>query len=278
MPSTSSKVIIITGGAGGIGRAMARAIVDGGGRVAIMDRDGAAAQQFATELQERHGDGVALALVGDVASEADCNSAVARSVTHFGAMDGLINNAGIGVSSIRPDAERNAPSIMEITPELWRRFFDVNVTGAYLMTRAVIPHFLAQRWGRIVNITTSFFTMLRILPYGASKAALESASAIWAKEFTGTGVTVNVLVPGGPTDTPFVHDESGINRAKMLKPEIMGPPARWLTTTDSDGVTGQRFIAARWDATLTDDEAAHRAGSPIGWPDLARSTVVWPKD
>ena len=133
----------------------------------------------------------------------------------------------------------------------------------------------ARGWGRVINNTTSFFTMLRVLPYGASKAALESMSAIWATELADTGITVNVLVPGGPTDTPFVGADSGIPREKMLKPAVMGPPARWLASPDSDGVTGQRFVAANWDPAKGDAEAAKLAGAPIGWPELAKA-VVWP--
>ena len=186
-----------------------------------------------------------------------------------------MNNAGIGVSSIRPDAERNHPSIEEIDRPLWERFFAVNVTGPMLMVRAAAPHMRKSGWGRIVNNTTSFFTMLRVLPYGASKAALEAMSAIWAKEFEGSGVTVNVLVPGGPTDTPFVADESGIPRDKMLKPAVMEAPIRWLASHASDGVTGKRFVAALWDPNEDDATAANKAGAPIGWPELAKS-VVWP--
>jgi NAD(P)-dependent dehydrogenase (short-subunit alcohol dehydrogenase family) len=136
----------------------------------------------------------------------------------------------------------------------------------------------AGGWGRVINNTTSFFTMLRVLPYGATKAALESASAVWAKELDGSGVTVNVVVPGGPTDTAFIADQSGINRDKMLRPEVMAPPVRWLASEQSGGTTGRRFIAALWDASLPAEDAAENAGAPIGWPELAAATVVWPDD
>jgi NAD(P)-dependent dehydrogenase (short-subunit alcohol dehydrogenase family) len=278
MSEAGNKVIIITGGAGGIGRAITRALLLDGTRVAVMDNNKESVEQFVSEMQEVHSEEAILAVVGDVANEADCQIAVAQVVEYFGSVDGLINNAGIGVSSLRPDGERNLPSVMELTPDIWRRFFDVNIHGAYLMTRSIIPNLIAQGWGRIINNTTSFFTMLRVLPYGATKAALEAASAVWAREFEGTGVTVNVLVPGGPTDTAFISDEAGIDRSRMIRPEKLGPPARWLVSSDSDGVTGKRFIAAHWDENLADSEAADHSGSAIGWPDLAASTVVWPKD
>ena len=273
--TNASKTALITGGAGGIGRAMAEALVSDGINTAIFDCDEEAASKRAAEINERCGCERVLGIAGDVSDENSCNDAIASCVDHFGSIDILVNNAGIGVSSIRPDAERNLPSIEEIDRALWDRFFAVNVTGPMLMTRAAAPRMRANGWGRVVNNTTSFFTMLRVLPYGASKAALESMSAIWAKQLESTGITVNVLVPGGPTDTPFISDEAGIPRDKMLKPAIMGPPIRWLASPASDAVTGQRFVAASWDAGKTVAEAAKVAGAPIGWPELGKA-VVWP--
>ena len=86
---------------------------------------------------------------------------------------------------------------------------------------------LEQGWGRVVNVTTSFFTMLNegFAPYGPAKAALEAASAIWAKEFRDTGVTVNVLLPGGPTDTRMVPPSAPFARSELIPPAAMAPPA-----------------------------------------------------
>jgi len=116
--------------------------------------------------------------------------------------------------------------------------------------------------------------MLRVLPYGAAKAALESLSAVWAKELEGSGITVNVLVPGGPTDTPLISDASGWPRDKMLRPEIMGAPIAWLMSDRSRNFNGRRITAARWDKTLPPDEAAERASRAIGWPELG-ADAVW---
>jgi NAD(P)-dependent dehydrogenase (short-subunit alcohol dehydrogenase family) len=116
--------------------------------------------------------------------------------------------------------------------------------------------------------------MLRVMPYGAAKAAVESMSAVWASELAESGVTVNVLVPGGPTDTPLISDASGWPREKMLRPQIMGPPIAWLMSDEANGVTGRRITAARWDATLAPAAAAERAGRAIGWPELG-ADAVW---
>ena len=162
----------------------------------------------------------------------------------------MINNAGIGVSSLRPDAELNLPRIEELTTEIWDNFFAINVRAPMLLVQAALPHMRKGGFGRVINNTTSFRTMLRVLPYGATKSALESMSAIWATELKDDGITVNVLIPGGPTDTPFISDGAGWDRTKMLRPEIMGPPACWLISDDAAGYTGKRIIAANWDATL----------------------------
>lgn len=270
------RTALISGGAGGIGRAMARALLAEGHRVAAMDRDEAALRRMTDELGGEAGENL-LAVRGDVAIEADCGRAVAETLAAFGSLEILVNNAGIGPSHLRPDAESNMPTIEELTPEIWERYFGINVRGTIQMTRAALPSMREAGWGRIVNNTTSFFTMLRILPYGATKAALESLSAVWAKELDGTGITVNVLVPGGPTDTAFIAPESGIPRANMLQPGVMAPPMAWLAGDGSGGFNGQRIIAADWDPSLPPEQARDKASSPIGWPQLT-ANVVWPED
>src|ERR1700747_3805634 len=91
---------------------------------------------------------------------------------------------------------------------------------------------MRQGWGRIINVTTSLGTMLNAgsPTYGPSKAALEALSAIMAKDLDGTGVTVNVLVPGGVTNTPMISDEAGFDRTKLIHPKVMVPPLLWLVS------------------------------------------------
>ena len=136
---------------------------------------------------------------------------------------------------------------------------------------------LAQRWGRIVNVTTSFFTMLRgrFHPYGPAKAGLEAMSAGHAGEFEGRGVTVNVVVPGGPSDTPMVPMEAGFDRSAMIPPTAMVPPILWLCSEAGGAHTGDRYVAANWDTGTDPETAAEGCRAPIGWPDLAQNPV-WP--
>src|SRR5262249_14739492 len=202
--------------------------------------------------------------------------AVPAAAKRFGAVDAVFNNAGIGMSSIRPDAEARYPTIEELRPDIFDPFFAIFVRAPVTITRAALADMKRRGWGRIVNNTTSYLTMLRVLPYGAAKAAFEALSAVWAKELEGTGITVNVLVPGAPTDTGFIADESGWARDKMLRPEIMGAPARWLMSRAADNFTGQRITAARWDTSLAETDAAQRASRAIGWPELT-GDAVWLK-
>jgi NAD(P)-dependent dehydrogenase (short-subunit alcohol dehydrogenase family) len=260
------RAVLVTGAAGGIGAAITKALTDAGHSVAAVDRDAAALERLATSRRIHP-------ILADVASEAACRDAVASAVARFGRLDAVVNNAGIGPSSIRPDGEAKLPRIEELTAAIWDNFFAINVRAPLLITQAALPHMRKGRFGRVINNTTSFRTMLRVLPYGATKSALESMSAIWAEEFKRDGITVNVLIPGGPTDTPFVSDASGWDRAKMLKPAIMGPPAAWLMSDEAGSYTGQRIIAANWDAKRPGAEAAKKAGRAIGWPELTKDAV-----
>jgi NAD(P)-dependent dehydrogenase (short-subunit alcohol dehydrogenase family) len=263
-PSTS-RVVLLTGAAGGLGAVMARALLEAGHAIAALDRDGAALARLVAAL----GTARLKPIVAELSDPAQCGAALAQTVAHFGRIDALINNAGIGMSSIRPDAESHPPGIAELSADIWDRFFAVNVRAPMLLAQAALPQMRARGWGRIVNNTTSYRTMLRVLPYGATKSALESMSAVWAAELAGSGITVNVLVPGGPTDTPFISDGAGWPRDKMLRPAIMGAPAVWLISDASDGVTGRRITAAEWDVSLAPGEAARRASRDIGWPELS---------
>jgi NAD(P)-dependent dehydrogenase (short-subunit alcohol dehydrogenase family) len=130
-------------------------------------------------------------------------------------------------------------------------------------------------WGRIVNVTTSLGTMLNAgsPTYGPSKAALEALSAIMAKDLDG-GVTVNVLVPGGVTNTPMISDEAGFDRGRLIQPEVMVPPLLWLVSDAAGKVTGRRFLGVHWDPTLSPEEAAEKAGAPVAWTSMATMPIT----
>src|SRR5262249_46334377 len=159
----------------------------------------------------------------DVSDYGQCRDAVDDTVARLGGVHALVNNAALGLGAIRPDHEPQPIGIQEISPAMWQRFVAINFSGAWNMTRACIAPMAAQRSGRIINVTTSFATMLRggFHPYGPCKAALEAMSAGHAEEFRASGITVNVVLPGGPVDTPMVPPESGFERAALISPAVM---------------------------------------------------------
>ena len=92
-------------------------------------------------------------------------------------------------------------------------------------------------------------------------------------DLAGTGVTANVLVPGGMTDTRIVPDAAVADRSKLLQPEIMVPPLLWLVSDDAASVTGRRFLAAHWDTALSPVAAAEKCGAPIAWKAIATMPI-----
>jgi NAD(P)-dependent dehydrogenase (short-subunit alcohol dehydrogenase family) len=208
-------------------------------------------------------------MIADVAWDDTGPKAVRATAERFGRVDILINNAGINTALLRREGQPIG-KLWETSPQEFRRIVEVNVVATFLMTRAVVPALLAQRWGRIINVTTSLDTMWRTLmqPYGGSKAANEALLTAMAMELEGTGVTANVLVPGGAVDTRLVSKTLAPDRTKLIKPDVMIAPLIWLCSNAADGVNGQRFIAMRWDDKLAPAEAALKAGAPMAWQQL----------
>ena len=116
----------------------------------------------------------------------------------------------------------------EADPDGWQRIIAINCIGAFLMARFAAAPMIERGWGRIINVTTSFDTMLAagLSAYGASKAALEASCVSWSKDLEGTGVTVNVLVPGGPTDTPGFFPPGKPRPPVLLDPRDHGRAGR----------------------------------------------------
>jgi NAD(P)-dependent dehydrogenase (short-subunit alcohol dehydrogenase family) len=267
----AGKVVLLTSAAGGIGQALARGFVAAGLRVALVDVHGEAVAGLARDLGAQQAIGPA----ADVTDSDAATGAVQAARTHFGALDFLVNNAGLGMGVVRSDHFTRIVQIEDITPETFLRVLKVNMCGGFFMARAAVPLFRAQRFGRIINVTTSLSTMIRpgFSPYGPAKAALEAWTAGLAGELAGTGITVNVVTPGGATDTPMVPEESGFSRAELIRPEWMAPPVLYLFSAAAAHVTGRRFIAALWDAALPPSEAAQRAGAPAAWMDLVTRAI-----
>jgi NAD(P)-dependent dehydrogenase (short-subunit alcohol dehydrogenase family) len=266
------KIGILTGAAGGFGRVLVKAFVESGLRVAAADIDAAALKAMEAE----YGSDRVLAMPFDISDAGACVESVQRAVDHFGGLHILVNNAAAGMSLVRPDHFTRTVQIEDIDVATWQHFIAVNLSGAFFLAKAAVPIFRKQHWGRIINVTTSLFTMLNpgFSPYGPAKAGLEAWSASLAGELKETGITVNVVVPGGPADTPMVPAESGFDRDKLIVPERMAPPILWLCSEEGGSVSGRRYLAAEWDSTAHPSVAA-KASNPIGWPNLTRN-IVWP--
>jgi NAD(P)-dependent dehydrogenase (short-subunit alcohol dehydrogenase family) len=265
-----SRAVLITGAAGGLGSVMVRALLHDGHRVAAVDADASALRTLMDGLGRPW---AVHAIACDLTEPDACREAVRATVSAFGDLHGVVNNAGIGSRQVPATRAQSRPGLDEIPCALWDRFFAINTRAALLLCQAALPSMRAAGWGRIVNVTTSFRSMLNAQPYGASKAALESMSAVWADELAALGIGVNVLIPGGPTDTAFVP-EIALPRSSMLRPDIMAAPIRWLLSDASDGFRGRRITAARWPAGVVGMAAAVAASRPIGWPELA-GDAVW---
>ena len=184
-----------------------------------------------------------------------------------------------------PDLYRRAapPKFWEASDEIVQNVMDANLVAADKLARRAAPIMVEQGWGRILkHVTTMLDTMSRVgfSPYGPSKAALEMASWVWAKELEGSGVTVNIVNPGAGANTPGMAEE--IRRSsreghidRLVEPEDMVASLVWVVSREADAVNGMRYDAKRWDSSLPPPRrraaaatgrlrAARAAGSPRG--------------
>ncbi len=272
---SDARVAVVTGGAKGMGREMALGLLRSGRKVAAVDNDRASLEGVRA-IAAGEGRGESLLIVeADLAEAAAVDEVVRTVMAKFARVDILVNNAGVGQATIRPDNWQNRIHFWEVTPAQWRKFFAVNSDAQFLLSRAVVPGMITRKWGRIINITTSLDSMLRagFVPYGATKAATEACTAVMAADLAGSGVTANILVPGGPTNTAFIPAAAGFDRSSMLQPEIMVAPVLWLVSEAASDTTARRFIAARWDASLPAAQAAELAGAPVAWSGLGNQMI-----
>lgn len=272
----SGKVAIITGAGRGIGRAMALGLIDAGIKVLASDIDADVLDEL-TRAASARGDAALIAgIVADVGRDGSAETIVTAALERFGRLDILINNAGVGPNTLRAPGAKPPTDFRDVTPAEFRRIIEVNTVAPFLMTQAAVKPMLDQGWGRVINVTTSLDSMWRkgMLPYGGSKAANEAHCAIMAEELRGTGVTVNVLVPGGPVNTRLVGNSfSAAEREKLIQPDIMVAPLLWLVSDETNAITGRRFIAAFWDRALPAAEAAEKCGAPAAWQQLGRQAI-----
>jgi NAD(P)-dependent dehydrogenase (short-subunit alcohol dehydrogenase family) len=233
----TGKVVIVTGAAGGLGRAFARGFAGAGARVAVADVNLQGARETAREIG-----GDAMALGVDVSDEAS-TQAMARDVAGtFGGIDALINNAGLYATlSRRP--------FWEIPVEEWDRAMAVNLRGPFLCAKAVVGH-MRGRGGAIVNVAsaTVFSGSPLWMHYVASKGGVIAMSRVMARELGPEDITVNTLAPGftlteaslGVNAASYGVDRGAIKRAGV--PEDIVGAALFLASKHARFVTGQTLI------------------------------------
>jgi NAD(P)-dependent dehydrogenase (short-subunit alcohol dehydrogenase family) len=242
------RVAVVTGAGRGLGRAMALGLARAGVRVVAT----AAREQSEIEVvAAKAGEDMIIPVIADVTKEEDAQRVVGIAMDRYGKLDVLVNNAGRGMKYVSRSFMTDPPRFWQVDPETWRMIIDTNVNGPFLMARAAVAPMIQANWGRIINVSVSRSTMHRpgFSPYGPSKAALESATSIWAQELRDAGVTVNSLLPGGPTLTGMIPDEFPQSaRNALLQPEIMIAPLLWLISEESGETTGCRITASKWNA------------------------------
>lgn len=288
-PTLHGRKAIVTGGGRGLGRVMALALISAGVDVAITGARSVTELNDTVNAARALGGGRCIALTADVSDIAICADMIRQVEDAFGGIDILVNNAARGpTEQSAAIAQHGAPHFWEADPDAWLRMIATNVGGPFIMARLCAPAMIRAGHGRIINISTSRPTMLlpRAGPYGAAKAALEASSRTWAAELEGTGVTVNVLLPGGPSDTALIPGpvggrSNGYRAGKeplgvegpveggLLPPEIMAPPLLWLASDEAGAVNGRRFVARDWDPDLPFARAAANAEAPrVDWPHI----------
>lgn len=262
------KVAVVSGGSRGIGLQFATALLHEGLKVAITAmRDQAALTDAVESLSAEFGDGRIVGLQADAASPTDANKVAEEVLTAFGSVDILVNNAGRGPRDISENFVTDPPKFWQTPESAWEGIVSTNVNGPFFLAKALAPTMIENGWGRIINVSTSPFIMARkgYAPYGPSKAALDAMTRIFAEDLVGTGVTVNTIAPGGPTDTNFIPgtgQSRGGGPAGLLPANVMNDALVWLVSDAADDVTAARIIGARWTTALEADSAREDTGEP----------------
>jgi len=231
----TNRVVVITGGARGIGYAIAERVQASGGKVALWDINGADVAASAAHLA---GLGVAV----DVTDPASVRAAVEATLAHFGRLDGLVCSAGI-TGPVLP--------VSEYPLEQWNKVLGVCLTGTFLCCQAVIPQMSAQNYGRIVNISSVAGKEgnPRLAPYSAAKAGVIALTKSLGKELATTGIAVNCITPG-TAQTPILDQLTPdfieymrvrIPRERFVKIEEIAAMVAWLLSEENSFTTAATF-------------------------------------
>lgn len=233
MQKLNGKVAIVTGASRGIGAGIALAFAREGARVTVTARTTSDLETVAAGIREAGSE--ALCVTADLALEADIQRIADETQKRFGRIDILVNNAGI----IHP-----AINLIDFDPVLWRQVLDVNLTGAALLSKAVLADMIARRSGKIINISSVGGRKggRGRSAYRVTKAGLISLTESLAAEVRPFGIDVNCICPGG-VDTPGFRDafpdgKGGAGGSTLMVPDEIAQVALFLATDASSAITG----------------------------------------
>lgn len=230
------RVIYITGGGHGIGRAIAHRLASEGGSVAVSDIDIDAARQVADEIADEGGTAVATSC--DVTSTGAIDASIASIVSHFGRLDVLVTTAG---------GDWHEPAFEQITDDLWDQKLDVNLTGTFRCIRAALPHLIAAGPGSNVVVIGSINGNAAIggYPYSAAKAGLEILMKNLARQYGPQGLRFNLVAPGTIRTRNWDNREADLVRLaatyplrRVGEPEDVAAAVAFLASSDAAWITG----------------------------------------
>ncbi|WP_448188051.1 SDR family NAD(P)-dependent oxidoreductase [Azospirillum sp. sgz301742] len=228
---------VVTGGAQGIGRAIAERLLESGALVSLWDQDGALAEQTRAQLGA-----AAHAVAVDVTDVASVDAAAAKTANDLGRIDILVANAGISGPNLK---------VWEYPPEEWRRVLEIDLTGIFLCCRAVVPGMIAQNYGRIV--TTASIAGKEGNPnasaYSAAKAGVIALTKSLGKELAGHDIAVNAITPAAArtrifeqmTEEHIGYMLSKIPRGRFVQVEEIAAMVAWLVSAENSFTTGAVF-------------------------------------
>ena len=239
------QVVIVTGGAKGIGWGIAKVFSQEGAKVVITDWDDVNGPKTAEELRQAGGE--AIYIKCDVSNEDQVKAMVEQTIQTFGRIDVLVNNAGIGVYK----------SVLDTSSEDWDRCLNVNLKGVFLCSKYVIPHMQKQGKGNIINISSvhSFQTVNGVAPYAASKGGITALTRNMAIDY-GPTIRVNAIAPGWVL-TPLIQSifdsypdpeaqRKAVEQRQVMKrigrPEDIGYAAAFLASDEASFITGTQLF------------------------------------